>query len=154
MRKISLYFISRCKETDSYEEFVQNICTVVSDKKQVSEYILNSVVNKYNEHYISWLKAHGLINNDKSKRMYVDLLLKDGVRELDNFCVRKQIYDPNSVAEAFRIYMKCAPIGCSYESEEELNYYLRFTQELVKNTVEKMKTEIDKLSKKSVDSNN
>ena len=85
--------------------------------------------------------------------MYVDLLLKDGVRELDNFCVRKQIYDPNSIAQSFRIYMKCAPVGCSYESEEELNYYLWFTQELVKNTVEKMKTEIDKLSKKSVDSN-
>ena len=154
MKKIDLYFISKCKETASVEEFNENICSVVSNKKQITEYILNSTITKHKAHYISWLKNHNLANNDKSKSIYVTLLLEDSTQDLESFCVKKQTYNAETIAETFRIYMKCAPVGCSYESEDERNYYLWFSEELMKNAVEKMETEIDKLSKKSVDSNN
>ena len=39
-KKIVIYSISECAITSSNEDFINNICTFVSDKKHIQDYII------------------------------------------------------------------------------------------------------------------
>lgn len=149
MKKIKLYVISRCREGSSEEDFNKNICSIVSSKKQIQEYILNKVINDHRTHYSLWLSNHGLKDNDQSKNIYVNLRLAGGDPSVEEFCVREQIYNTSGIAAMFRIFNKCEPIGCSYETRSEKEYYAWFVQEITKTMNEAYANE---LTKKAVDS--
>lgn len=123
MKKIKFYVISNCKPSASINEFNNNICTIVTKKKHIGEYVSRKAIKDHKEHYIAWLKNHNLIDNSESRNKYLSLLVADQDPSITNISIRQQTYSSEVVAAVFRMFNKCAPVGCSYEIEQEKEYY-------------------------------
>ena len=49
MGKIKLYMVSMCPVDSDTDTFIDNLCTIVRSKKEITEYVYNSLLN-----YISY----------------------------------------------------------------------------------------------------
>ena len=137
-KKIVIYSISECPITASNEDFINNICTFVSDKKHIQDYIINRSIIKNWSHYNAWLKCHDKQDDKKSRYEYIIMCL--GWEETFNkFCVKKQVYNSDGIATILRIMNRCLPVGAEYESEDEINILTNYFSEImdeVKNNVD------------------
>ena len=138
MRKITLYAISKCPINSSDEDFIKNLCTLVSNKKDISEYLLNKVIIDNWSHYCRWVELHYADREDdfEKRRKYINVVL-EGPKAFKDYCIKKQQYTPDRIASIFRIINHCVPVGASYEKDNEVEALNQFFQEIVKN-VEKL----------------
>lgn len=146
MKKVALYIISKCPQNSSDDEFNKNICSIVSSKKQIKEFIINKSVLDHKEHYNQWLINHMLPDNISSRKIYFSLVIDDLDSSAKNYCFKKNIYTIDGIASIFRMFNKCEPVGCSYEHFFEYDYYNSFVQECLEN--------INTINEKIVDSEN
>ena len=130
MGKIKLYIVSMCTVDSDSDTFIDNLCTIVSSKKEITEYVKNKIIEDHKEHYNSWIKLHDKKDNSATRAEYIDLLFQDDPDSIPMFTVRKETYDAKGLASVFRIYNRCMPIGCSYESNEEVYCYNKINEEL------------------------
>ena len=137
-KKIVIYCISECSITASNEEFINNICTFISNKKYIQDYIVNRSIVKNWDHYVSWLECHDKKDDKQSKYDYISMCL--GWQEtFSKFCVKKQVYNSDGIATILRILNRCLPVGAEYESEDEINILTNYFSEIideVKNNVD------------------
>lgn len=132
MKKINLYAISKCPAKAEDEDFMSNLCTIVSRKKEVGEYIFNRVIIDNYDHYSRWLTLHYVDGNDthdRRKEYIVNVL--DYPNVFKDFYVKKMTYTADSVASLLRITCGCLPVGCGYEKDSEVNAIIQsFTTSL------------------------
>lgn len=137
-KKIVIYCISECPITASNEEFINNICTFISNKKHIQDYIVNRSIVKNWDHYVSWLECHDKKDNKQSKYDYISMCL--GWQEtFSKFCVKKQVYNSDGIATILRLLNHCLPVGAEYESEDEINLLTGYVNEIL----DKIKNDID-----------
>lgn len=137
-KKIVIYSISECPITASNEDFINNICTFVSDKKHIQDYIVNRSIVKNWDHYVSWLECHDKKDDKQSKYDYISMCL--GWQEtFSKFCVKKQVYNSDGIAAILRILNHCLPVGAEYESENEINILTNYVNQII----DKIKNDID-----------
>ena len=137
-KKIVIYSISECPITASNEDFINNICTFVSDKKHIQDYIVNRSIVKNWNHYVSWLECHDKKDDKQSKYDYISMCL--GWQEtFSKFCVKKQVYNSDGIAAILRILNHCLPVGAEYESENEINILTNYVNQII----DKIKNDID-----------
>lgn len=140
MRKITLYVISKCPLTASAEEFAENMCTIVSKKKYIGEYVANKLIVDNYDHYISWLQNHYPEEDDDDirRKEYLRNVIDD--EQFKGYCVKTTQYTLDGLASAFRIFNRCIPVGASYETATEVTTITEYLRSILKN-VEK---EVDK----------
>lgn len=137
-RKITLYTISKCPITSSNDEFIEHMCTIVSNKKHIQEYIINKSIIENWQHYVSWLELHDKSDNWESKCDYMTICL--GWEEtFSKYSVKKQVYNQDGIAAMLRVLYRCLPTGSSYETETELNVMTTYLNEVA----EKLKKGVD-----------
>lgn len=137
-KKIVIYCISECPITASNEEFINNICTFISNKKHIQDYIVNRSIIKNWDHYVSWLDCHDKKDDKQSKYDYISMCL--GWQEtFSKFCVKKQVYNSDGIAIILRLLNHCLPVGAEYESEDEINLLTGYVNEIL----DKIKNDID-----------
>lgn len=117
--KLLYFYLVFCKEEDgSYNPDIP--LTVVNTKKQAFEFSVRHICLKYREHFISWANLKNVnVNDFKIQLEYADKVRK----ELNNYFRQLYILKPNDMAAILRVTQGCIPIGCSYESQEERNFY-------------------------------
>lgn len=143
MGKITLYMVSICTLNSDEDTFIDNLCTIVSSKKEVEEYVKNKIIDDHKEHYNSWVKLHNKTDTAKTRAEYIDLLFQDDPDSIPMFTVRKETYNAKGLASIFRIYNECVPLGCSYESNEEVYCYNKINDELKNTTNKAVKDTVD-----------
>lgn len=133
MKKIILYAISKCPLGSSDEEFSKHLCTIVSDKKHIGEYLINKAVVENYSHYLLWIDQHYKEKKDcpELRQVYISTVLAD-TDVFDNYCVKKQIYTPDKIASIFRIVNGCIPVGANYEYEVETDLINNYLEDLFK----------------------
>ena len=57
------------------DEFIEHMCTIVSNKKHIQEYIINKSIIENWQHYVSWLELHDKSDNWESKCDYMTICL-------------------------------------------------------------------------------
>ena len=105
-KKIVIYCISECPITASNEEFINNICTFISNKKHIQDYIVNRSIVKNWDHYVSWLECHDKKDDKQSKYDYISMCL-GWQKTFSKFCVKKQVYNSDGIATILRILNHC-----------------------------------------------
>lgn len=140
MRKITLYVISKCPLNATDDEFAENICTIVSKKKHIGEYVADKLIVDNYDHYTSWLRAHfpGKEDTDSTRCIYLKNVVDN--EQFKEYCVKTTQYTIDGLASAFRIFNKCVPVGASYETEGEVSAIAEYLNSILKD-VEK---EVDK----------
>ena len=140
MKKITLYTISKCPLNSTEEEFINNICTVVSNKKHVGEYLINKVIIENWSHYSRWLELHEKQDVSLTRKEYIQTVL-NGAEEFRKYTVKKQIYTDNGIAAILRMTNRCIPVGCSYESAIEIETLARYYDEVLDSLKKVLDTE-------------
>lgn len=144
MRKITLYVISKCPLNATDEEFAANMCTVVSKKKHIGEYVANKlIVDNYN-HYLSWLQTHypDAEDDDDKRKEYLRNVVDD--EQFKAYCVKTTQYTLDGLASAFRIFNKCIPVGTSYETLTEVTTITEYLRSILKETEKMVDTPTNK----------
>ena len=77
MGKIKLYMVSMCTVDSDTDTFIDNLCTIVSSKKEITEYVKNKIIEDHKEHYNSWIKLHD--KKDNSATPIIILISVGGV---------------------------------------------------------------------------
>lgn len=137
MKKLTLYTVSRCPFGASDEDFLRNLCTVVSVKKDIKEYLINKAILENWSYYKAWLEAHNENDNPKVRIKYIQIVLEGGMSFFNQFSVKKQVYDCDGIASMMRIFNHCVPTGSSYEKDAEIEYLTNYLENILK-TVEKL----------------
>lgn len=132
MKKISLYAIAKCPSNVSTEEFLNHLCTFVSRKKDINEYITCKLFAENYTHYKQWVEIHhpGAENREENKLEYLqDVVGEDAFKE---YGVKKITYGADGLAAAFRLLHKCIPVGTSYEIPAEIDAVAEYLDLLAK----------------------
>ena len=132
MKKISLYAIAKCPSTASNEEFLNHLCTFVSRKKDINEYITCKIFVENYGHYKQWMEIHypGKEMDEENKLEYLhDVVGEDAFKE---YGVKKITYNRDGLAAAFRLLNKCIPVGTSYETPAEVSTIADYLEALTK----------------------
>lgn len=127
-KKIKLYAISSCPLEASEEDFLQNLCTFVADKKDIARYVCNRVIFDNKDHYKRWLECHDETDSQETREKYVDLMIASDPDFLPIYTIREYVYDADILASAFRMFYKCAPVGSPYEKDYEIASYNEFLE--------------------------
>ena len=133
MKKITLYAVSKCPPGSPWEVFIKNLCAIVADKKQISEYLLSKIIVENWSHYCNWLELHYSVPCDtiKTRNKYIADVFSDR-NIFGDYSVKKYKYTLAEVASIFRVMNHCTPVGTSYETELELKASLQFVEAMLK----------------------
>lgn len=129
-----MYVISNCPLGSPQEEFVQKVCSIVCDKKQVREYVVNRLIIDNWQHYMNWVQLHygdNLYDDPHRKETYVkDVVpIDSGIR---NFSFIEKIYNPADIASILRVSNKFIPVGASYEYDSEIRILQKIYEDILK----------------------
>ena len=118
-KKIPLYLVYKNENPDS-------LVTVLSDKKQINEFIDKMIIVDNWEHYKMWCELRKLNYKDISVQYsYIDNYINTNPEEAQSkysFIVKKTIYTTEAMSSILRMFNGCVPIGCSYENPFEFTY--------------------------------
>ena len=121
MRKIKVYAVVKtCKDK---KEMMDNIYTIVKNKKQANEYILCSFYNEYFSPFSYWCELH----NQDVKNMDVFrafMITRYDKEELNKYTVITIKYTLDQLCALIRTLAEFYPMGTSYETEVEINQFL------------------------------
>lgn len=132
MKKIKVYAISRCPLGAPPEEFTKNLCTYVCKKKQIQEYIINRLVADNYTHYTKWLELHGAVDSLQTRLEYLSILFEDKQNLGSEFTIKEEYYTAEGLAALLRLSNGCTPIGSSFDTKAEIDYYLSYAKEILK----------------------
>ena len=110
-RKITLYMVVDSEFTKTNAR----IYTITTTKAQCEKYINLLLMVTHKEHYSSWCELRNLkAENNSSWEAYKKCCLTD-----KKYHIIKTKHKADGIALIFRLYNKCIPLGCGYESEVE-----------------------------------
>ena len=125
-KKFKFYLVC---EADNDESIVC-VCSTVNE---IGEFINSKILVDHFDHYKSWCELKNIDFNDiTSKRTYLINYFNNSSEEtLDkyNYIIKKINYDKNTVAAVLRILHGYVPLGCSYETPEEVQTELDIVAE-------------------------
>lgn len=100
--------------------------TVSVNEKDCYEYIDRKEKLDNASHYNSWCYIHKY-NKDAPKtwNIYKSVVLENEKK----YCVIKIAYSLNNLSVALRMLNNCVPIGCSYESPVEVEFFNAIEEE-------------------------
>lgn len=111
---ITLYMVF--KVDSSYT----NVLTITDNKKDCDKYISRLLLIDNGEHFFSWCNLRNLEHNEESWMKYLRTV---GV-DCSNYKIRKMKYKTKDIATLLRLYNKCIPLGCDYDTDEEIENFL------------------------------
>ena len=118
-KKIPLYFVYR-------NENPASLVTVLTDKKQIDEFIDRMIIVDNWAHFKMWCNLRKLdYKNLENQYAYIDNYIAANPEEAESnytFIVRKTLYTKEALASILRMFNGCVPIGCSYENPVEVTY--------------------------------
>ena len=132
MKKIKLYMISKCGVDATDEEFSSNVCTIVSNKKDIMDYIVHRTISENYNHYIMWLECHNRLDDDDARIEYINLILEDNNELISQYTVRSCKYTADAIASLLRISGYCIPVGATYETKTEIENFSKYQEALKK----------------------
>lgn len=143
---IELYLVSESFEMLEGNKFPDNlkVYTITSSEKDCEEYINTLMKLKNASHYDMWCQfnANG-VKDDATWRKYASTVL---IEQLKEIIISKVEYPKSRIAEVFRMFSGCTPIGCSYEGAEEYNYFVNRLDPTTRQQIEKLIETEDKMS--------
>ena len=135
-KNIRLYIVSlpydiekvlhNTKETGKEAKLNTNIqvLTITSTYAEAAEYVDTRWRLDNTEHFISWCNLHNVDYKAKeSWEAYLQQMVENGNEGiLTNYLITVLYYPIQTIAEIFRGYLGCVPIGCSFDTKEENKY--------------------------------
>ena len=126
----------------------ESIVCVCSTVKEIGEFINSKILVDHFDHYKRWCELKNIDFNDiTSKRSYLINYFNNSSEEtLDkySYIIKKINYDKATVAAVLRILHGYIPLGCSYESPEEVQTELDIVAEREKLELEQEEEESTK----------
>lgn len=112
---MKLYLVTA--NCDKLEDCFENVYTVVTHKKDAYYWIYKFIIMAHYNHYEQWCENKGLDKNS----YYVELKYVTSVWSslFECFAIIPQKLNHKQVAERFRLYMNCTPVGCYWETDLE-----------------------------------
>lgn len=122
--------VSVCMVTNHYELDKNSqpkdmiIYTIVNSFDECRTYLTNLLKITEKEHFELWCENHLLdASKESSWLRYVDESLKD---KIDNtYLIGKYVYPLSQITSILRMFHRCQPMGCEFESDKEYAYYLK-----------------------------
>lgn len=118
-KKIPLYLIYRNEDPSS-------LVTVLSDKKQIDEFINRMIIVDNWDHFKMWCDLRNLdYKSTESQYSYIANYIETNTEEAESkytFIVKKTLYTKEALASILRMFNGCVPVGCSYENPVEATY--------------------------------
>lgn len=115
-KKIHFYAVMKKSDTE------KKIYTLTTSVEDAIEYAESMIQLEHFEHYSSWCKSRNLDLNDLAAW---DIYYADCVDEQEKFdyIITRVSYTGSYVASMLRMFANCIPLGCSYESDAEIEKY-------------------------------
>ena len=141
------------KNTDDMNQ----ILTLTETKDQAMEFGYKYLRMKHFDHFKMWCELRNLdVTDIESWDSYFVTVLP--YEEKAKYVIIKKIYTHDEMAAFMRMFLRCAPIGCDYENDQELLYFqqLMYSQEIASNLMksdlaDRLKEMIDKELEKEQD---
>ena len=123
-KKFKIYAVGLKSEPDKF------IC-YCNNKKEATEYAYNFLKLKNYEHFCQWCIYEEL--DKKSPEAFFQYYTKViSLEEKADYVIHKIYYKKKDISLLLRIFGKCIPLGCSYESEFEHFYFKAQEEKLQK----------------------
>lgn len=103
------------------KEDANKIYTIVATEKDVVEYIDTMLYIMNYPHFKMWCDNQFKQECEESWREYKSSMELDAT---EPFSVLKMTLDTQHVAAIYRTIQDCVPVGCSYETDAEINRFL------------------------------
>lgn len=107
-------------DKDEYISFTSN-------KKEAKEFITKHIIYLNKSHYDKWAELH------KDENEYNYILDVVGIESILKYRVVKLYYDIKTFASILRINNRYTPIGCSFETDYEVEIYNKIDSALKNN---------------------
>lgn len=133
-KNIKLYFVQDRNYLYFNNDLTQpNILCVTATEKEAKEYINRKLLQDNYSHYFNWCSLRNISIDDSSWTFYLKM----------NTVINPYIYSKvkvshSSIANLFRMFYGCNPIGCSFDTVIEV-----YTKE-IQNKIEDKKVEENK----------
>ena len=103
---------------------------VLSNKKDLKEFVYRYLVITNYEHYQSWCELKSYDKEDfKNYTKYVNSCHVDEVKD---FIAYKHIFKRDALAAILRMFNRCFPVGSSYETKTEVDYMNSIAEQVLK----------------------
>lgn len=131
--------------TAELKEKVMNIYTIVPTHDEAVEFIKNHIILKNKIHFDRWCELHNhKPTTEEARQAYLNTVVD--LNNPDNqYSIIDIQYTYEDLAIILRMSAGCAPIGCSFDNEVEIEAFI--AREAVRKAAEK---ESDKISQKEV----
>jgi len=105
-----------------HKEFKDKFLTIAKDKDSVYEYAMMFLKLTYQDHYERWCQIKQLDKDDyETWMMYYNECIDE--KEKENLQILKVKYDLDNILAILRMFGKCVPLGCSFETQAERDYF-------------------------------
>ena len=155
--KLKYFFISD-KDSDG-----KPLC-IVETKEQAKEFVSNRLYIKHLDDYKSWCYFNQRALDNSSWQEF--LQNKIDKEELNSFLIGSKCFNKSEIAAVLRMFIGCAPIGCSFESQQEYQYFgekllakkkladniAKMAESQLEKTADKFKSAADAIPDEEVDS--
>ena len=109
--KITLYIVVNA----DFAKTNARIYTITTKKSQCEKYINTLLMLENKDHYASWCELRHLdVNKDSSWEKYKFNCLKE-----PKYRIMRTKHTAENVAIIFRMFNKCIPLGCGFETDIE-----------------------------------
>jgi len=113
------------KKIKLYGVFLENdmskLLTIVQNKQDINEYVNKLLKLEHSIHYSTWLQVRSLQDSEDNWKEYFNKVLTD--EDKLKFSVCKLVYKKEQLSSILRMFCGCTPIGCSFNTQAEYNYF-------------------------------
>lgn len=114
------------KNCPTMEEQLENVITILPNKKYIGNYIYRHITTTHLSHYTKWCENHNMDSSLMTTVVnYVNTCWGDC---LDDYAVVKQRFNPTEMARTLRMLAYSLPVGGEWETQDEMTNYCEFTQ--------------------------
>ncbi len=129
MKKVKLFFVTKNKPTT--DECLDNVYTIVKNKSDAREYINKVIFSEHKNHFNLWCELHNKNCNDlQTFYDYIETRYDYESNPYNDFKVITLKYDIKDLCSILRILSYFKPVGASYETQNEVDAYNTYIEEM------------------------
>ena len=118
-KKVYLYLVYKNEDDNS-------LVTVLEKEYQIDEFIHRNILIHNYKHFKAWCDLRKMdYTKIESENAYINNFLNTATEEdlkKYTYVIKKAYYTKTALASILRMFNGCFPLGCSYETEVEVDY--------------------------------